>query len=176
MQIICQSPMAQSIAAAVAAHITDHVAFKYRQEVEKQLGFDLPPEKEDLPEDIEYNLSSLISKAAGQLLQKDQAEQQMQQIQQQLQDPVIQMQQQDLQIRQAEVQRKAAKDQADNQFRQLKEAMALKREQMRLETQEKIAGAQIGAKVGELKETLASREKTDGARIGVDIAKTLRGG
>jgi hypothetical protein len=176
LQIISQSPMAQSIAAAAAAHITEHVAFKYRQEVEKQLGFDLPPEKEDLPEDIEYNLSSLISQAAGQLLQKDQAEAQQQQIQQQQQDPVIQMQQQDLQIRQAEVQRKAAKDQADNQFRQLKEAMALKREQMRLETQEKIAGAQIGAKVGELKETLASREKTDGARIGVDIAKTLRGG
>jgi chromosome condensin MukBEF complex kleisin-like MukF subunit len=92
-----------------------------------------------------------------------------------MQDPVIQMQQQDLQIRQAEVQRKAAKDQADNQLKGLREMLALKKEQMRLETQEKIAGAQIGAKVGEHKENLASREKTDGARIGVDIAKTMRG-
>ena len=84
MQIISQSPMAQTIQAAVTAHITEHIAFKYRQEIEKQLGFDLPPDQEDLPEDIEYNLSSLISRAAGQLLQKDQAEQQMQQIQQKL--------------------------------------------------------------------------------------------
>lgn len=175
LQIISQSPMAQQIQAAATAHVTEHIAFKYRQEIEKQLGFDLPPEKEDLPEDIEYNLSSLISQAAGQLLQKDQAEAQQQQIQQQMQDPVIQMQQQDLQIRQAEVQRKAAKDQADKQMQGLREMLALKKEQMRLETQERIAGAQIGAKVGETKENIASREKTDGARIGVDIAKALRG-
>lgn len=174
-QIISQSPLAQTIAAAASAHITEHIAFKYKQEVEKQLGFQLPPDEEDLPEDIEYNLSSLISQAAGQLLQKDQAEQQQQQAQQQMQDPVIQMQQQDLQIRQAEVQRKQAKDQADNQFRQLREMIALKKEQMRLETQEKIAGAQIGARVGSTKESLASKEKTDGARIGVEIARTLKG-
>ena len=175
MQIISQSPMAQTIQAAVTAHITEHIAFKYRQEIEKQLGFDLPPDQEDLPEDIEYNLSSLISRAAGQLLQKDQAEQQMQQIQQQMQDPVIQMQQQDLQIRQAEVQRKAAKDQSDNQFKQLREMLALKKEEMRLETQKEIAGAQIGAKVGEHKENLASKERMEGTKIGIDIAKTHRG-
>jgi preprotein translocase subunit SecF len=167
--------MAQTIQAAVTAHITEHIAFKYRQEIEKQLGFDLPPDQEDLPEDIEYNLSSLISRAAGQLLQKDQAEQQMQQIQQQMQDPVIQMQQQDLQIRQAEVQRKAAKDQSDNQFKQLREMLALKKEEMRLETQKEIAGAQIGAKVGEHKENLASKERMEGTKIGIDIAKTHRG-
>lgn len=175
LQIISQSPMAQTIAAAATAHVTEHIAFKYRQEIEKQLGFELPPEKDDLPEDIEYNLSSLVSQAAGQLLQKDQAEQQQQQIQQQMQDPVIQMQQQDLLIRQAEVQRKAAKDQADNQYKQLREIIALKKEQMRLEVQEKIAGAQIGAKVGETKEKIASQEKTDGTRIGIDIAKLYKG-
>ena len=164
-----------TIAAAATAHVTEHIAFKYRQEIEKQLGFELPPEKDDLPEDIEYNLSSLVSQAAGQLLQKDQAEQQQQQIQQQMQDPVIQMQQQDLLIRQAEVQRKAAKDQADNQYKQLREIIALKKEQMRLEVQEKIAGAQIGAKVGETKEKIASQEKTDGTRIGIDIAKLYKG-
>lgn len=173
LQIISQSPMAQSVAAAAAAHITEHVAFKYKQEMQKQLGFNLPSD-EDLPEDMEYNLSALIAQAAGQLLQKDQAEQQAQQAQQAAQDPVIQMQQQELQIKQAEIQRKMAKDQADNQFRQMKEALSVKKEQMRLETQEKIAGAQIGAKVGQVKETLASKERTDGTKIGIDIAKSLR--
>lgn len=174
MQIISQSPMAAQIQAAATAHVTEHIAFKYKQEMQKQLGFDLPGEKDELPEDLEHSLSSLISQAAAQLLQKDQAEVQMQQIQQQMQDPVVQMQQQDMQLKQAEVQRKAAKDQADNQFKVLREAMALKKEQMRLEAQKEIAGAQIGAKVGQTKETLASKEKTDGARIGVDIAKAMR--
>ncbi len=173
LQVISQSPMAAQIQAAATAHVTEHIAFKYKQEVQKQLGFDLPNDKEDLPEDLEHSLSSLISQAAAQLLQKDQAEAQMQQAAQQMQDPVVQMQQKDLQLKEQELQRKAAKDQADNQFRQLREMIALKKEQMRLEVQEKIAGAQIGAKVGQTKETLASKEKTDGARIGVDIAKVL---
>lgn len=175
MQILSQSPMAQSIQAAAAAHVTEHVAFKYKQEMQKQLGFDLPSDKEDLPDDLEHSLSSLISQAAGQLLQKDQAEQQMQQIQQQMQDPVVQMQQKDLQLKEGELQRKSAKDQADNQFRQLREIIALKKEEMRLEAQKEIAGAQIGARVGQTKETLASKEKTDGARIGMEVARTLIG-
>jgi len=29
--------------AAAAAHITEHVAFQYRKEIEKQLGVALPP-------------------------------------------------------------------------------------------------------------------------------------
>ena len=38
MQIIGQSPFASAIQQAMAAHITEHVAFQYRREIEKKLG------------------------------------------------------------------------------------------------------------------------------------------
>jgi hypothetical protein len=130
MAMVGQNPQAQAIQAAGAAHLMEHVAFQYRKEIEKQLGAVLPPEPEDgehhLPPEIEVQLSQLAAQAAARLLQKDQAEAQMQQQQQQMQDPLVQMQQQELQIKQSEVQRKAQKDQMDAAAKadelQLKEA------------------------------------------------------
>ena len=53
MQLIGQNPKAQMMMAAMQAHIADHTAFMYRQKVEQQLGFALPPEEDKLPPQIE---------------------------------------------------------------------------------------------------------------------------
>ena len=37
-EMVGQSPFAQAIGQAMAAHITEHVAFQYRREIEKMLG------------------------------------------------------------------------------------------------------------------------------------------
>lgn len=46
---------------AFMAHKMDHIASKYRKDVEKQLGFELPPEGEDLPPDIEVQVSQAVA-------------------------------------------------------------------------------------------------------------------
>jgi len=87
-----QAPQAaQALQAALTAHVSEHLAFAYRQQIEKQLGMKLPPPGEPLPEDIEYRISELVAPAAAQVLGKAQAEIQMQQNMQQAQDPVLQM-------------------------------------------------------------------------------------
>ena len=58
----------------MAAHVTEHVAFQYRKEIEKNLGVGMPDEDKPLPEDIEIEVSRLASEAAAKLLKKDQAE------------------------------------------------------------------------------------------------------
>ena len=83
----------------MAAHVTEHVAFQYRREMEKMLG-ELPNEDQPLPEDVEVEISRLAKEAAEKLLQKGQVEAQQEQIQQQQQDPVVQMQQAELQMKQ----------------------------------------------------------------------------
>jgi hypothetical protein len=113
-----QNPMAQTIMAAAAAHISEHVAFQYRREIEKQLGSSLPHPEEQLPEELEVRLSQLTAQAAGRLLQKDQQEAAAQQAAQQAQDPLIQMQQKELAIKEQEVQIKREKAQFDMQLRQ----------------------------------------------------------
>ena len=109
MQTIGQNPMAQQIMAALHAHIAEHVAFQYRQQIEIKIGAPLPAYNEELPPEFEVQLAQLQSAAAIQLTQANQ----QQQAQQQAQDPLIQMQQQELQIKGSDIQRKAQKDQND---------------------------------------------------------------
>ena len=67
-EMVGQSPNANAILAAFTEHVTEHIAFQYRKEIEKQLGAPLPPPDEPLPEDIELRLSELVSEAAERVL------------------------------------------------------------------------------------------------------------
>ena len=111
-QLVSQSPMAGTIGAALAAHVQEHLAFKYRREIEKELGIELPPMGEVLPNDVEVKLSKLVAEASDRLFRKDVQEQQAKEAQEKAQDPVIQMQQQELQLEAADLERKAQTDTA----------------------------------------------------------------
>jgi hypothetical protein len=161
--MVGQNPQAQSIQAALAAHVMEHIAFEYRKQVEEQLGVPLPPEGEQLPEDIEVQVSRLAAQAGQQLLQKNQAEAAQQQAQEQAQDPLIQMQQAELQIKAQEVQLKDKKLGIDERMEQ--ERLAVERE--RIESQERIAGAQMGVKASMDKEKMDAQQMAEGMRIGV---------
>ncbi len=77
-EIVGQSPFAGAIQAAIAAHITEHVAFQYRKEMELKLGVPMPSEEKPLPEDAEEELSRLTAQAAQKLLSSNEAEMQAQ--------------------------------------------------------------------------------------------------
>jgi hypothetical protein len=113
---IGQNPAAQQIMGALMAHIAEHVAFSYRQQIENALGAPLPAPNAELPEELEVKLASMIAEAAQQNTQQKQAAAAQQAAQQQAQDPIMQMQMQELQLKAAEQQRKAQKDQADTQL------------------------------------------------------------
>jgi len=113
MAFIGQNPAAQQIMGALTAHIAEHIAFAYRQQIENALGVPLPAPNAELSEEMEVKLASLIAEAAQQNTQQKQAAAAQQAAQQQAQDPIIQMQMQELQLKAAEQQRKAQKDQAD---------------------------------------------------------------
>ena len=103
MSIAGKSPMAKAMAAAMAAHIQEHLAFAYRQQVEDELGVELPANNEDLPESVELKLSRLVAPAAEQLKGKNQQEAQQKKAQEQAKDPVVQMAQRDWQRFSAEL-------------------------------------------------------------------------
>jgi len=115
---IGQNPMAQQIQAAIMAHVSEHVAFQYRQKLQEQLGATLPAPDAKLDEDAEVQISKLVAQAATQLLQMDKAKQAQQQAAQQAQDPIIQMQQQELAIKKQEADTKAKKIDGDLRLKQ----------------------------------------------------------
>lgn len=171
-QMVGQNPQAQAIQAAAMAHIMEHVAFQYRKDIETQLGAMLPPMDEDKPmsPELELQVSKLASYAAARLLQKDQAEAQMQQQMQQMQDPLLQLQQQDLQIKAQEVERKKTKDQLDAAAKadeiQLKEA--------ELQAKYQIENLKLMTEAAARADELAARDSDEEARIGMDIIKMGR--
>jgi hypothetical protein len=188
---IGQNPMAQQITAALQAHIMEHTAFQYRREIEKQLGAALPPlpqddrEEYDLPPEFEAQLSQLAAAAAARVLQKDQAEVQMQQAAQQQQDPLVQMQMMDLQIKQLQAQTKAQQmqieaqiQQAEIQRKQQKDIMdaAAKADELELRKAEisgrqQLEAARLGVDIQKDKAALSAKQQMEGVRLGLEIGK-----
>ena len=166
-EMIGQSPNATKIYSAMEAHIAEHIAFAYRQKLEEELGAPLPPPEEALPEDVEVELSRFVAKAGEQLLQKNTTEAQQQQQQQQQQDPLIQMQQQELQIKQMEAQAKAKKMTDDSAI----DAARLQLDKAKMESQERIAGAKMGADAVSQQKELDAKEFMEGTKLGAEAVK-----
>ena len=169
MAIIGQNPMAQQIMAALQAHIAEHFGFKYRQQIEQQLGAPIPyveNDDEPLSEEYEVQLSRMVAQAAQQLTTQNQAAAAQQQAQQQAEDPIIQMQQQELQIKQAEQARKAQRDQADIAL----ENRRLDIEEQRTMGQLEIDGTRLGMQIEKDKDALDRKSEFDGTKLGVEMA------
>jgi hypothetical protein len=169
-QLIGQNPMAGQIQAAAMAHIQEHVAFQYRKEMEEQIGTELPPPDQDLPEEYELAISRLAARGAAKLLQKDQAEAAQQQAAAEAQNPLTQIQMQELQIKQAEVQRKAQKDVMDAAAK----ADQLEVEKLRIATQAEIEGAKLGSQIARAKDEKASKDQAEGIKLGLQMGQVLK--
>mgnify|MGYP003115813005 CR=1 FL=1 len=172
-ELVGQSPNANAILAAFTEHITEHIAFQYRKEIEKQLGAPLPPPEEPLPEDIELRLSELVAQASERVLADSQAEERQKEIQERLEDPVIQQRDRELNIREAEVQRKMKAD-AERIAADLARSQASTEvEKERIASQERIAGANIGLKAATENKKISSKEQIESAKIGKNVADEL---
>ncbi len=62
--------MGSAINSALDAHIREHLAFIFRDQIEEELGVPLPPTNQPLPQDVEKRLSALVADAADQMLGK----------------------------------------------------------------------------------------------------------
>jgi hypothetical protein len=163
MAFIGQNPAAQQIMAALTAHIGEHVAFQYRQQMEDKLGVPLPAPNAELPEDMEVKLARLLADAGRQLTQEKQAQAAQAAAQQKMQDPIIQMQQAELQLKQAEQQRKAQKDQADAAL----DAAKLQLDAQKAERTAVIEAARVAAQT----EQAQAKNDLDEAKAILDLVK-----
>ena len=133
-QLIGQNPMAQSLQSAMQAHVAEHVGYAYRNKIEIALGVALPNSEDELPDEMEKEISRLMAEAAPQVLAESQAMAAQQQAQQNAQDPILQMQMQELELKKQELQLKAQKLQIDG---------AAKMDELGMKKQEIEAKAQL---------------------------------
>jgi hypothetical protein len=186
------SPAGAAINGALDSHVREHLAFIFRSQIEQELGVELPPIDEPLPEDVERRLSTLVADAADQMLGKKQAQQQAEQNAAMQQDPIVQQRERELGIREMEVQRKQQADAADQQTDAAKQQLeqeklavsqqqdvaklALEREKM--EGRQEIDIAELSLEEEELKlkaienqQEFESSRELEGIKLGRDMAK-----
>jgi hypothetical protein len=132
-QLIGQNPMAQAIQSAMQAHVAEHVGYAYRNKIELALGVALPSSEDELPDDMEKEISRLMAEAAPQVLAESQAMAAQQQAQQNAQDPVLQIQLQELELKKQELQLKAQKIQVDGAAKM--DELAMKKQDLEAKAQ-----------------------------------------
>ncbi len=173
-QMVGQSPFASAIQAAAMSHLTEHLAYKYRKEIEMELGIPLPPEDQPLPEDVEIQLSRMVAQAAAKLFNKNMAEAQAQQAQQQAQDPLTIIQMKELELKQKELDHKIDLENKKLQVSAAVQAGNLYVQQERVESENDRAAANTMAKIA----TDAAREnvkaQTEGTRMALEGARLLQ--
>jgi len=174
--ILGKTPNAPSILAAASAYVNEHLTMKFRDQVEQEMGIELPPLGEPLPADVEKRISELVAKAASRVTQKAMMQAEQERINEQMQDPLIQAKQAEIAIKEAEVQRKAQADAARLQLAAQKQQDQKELEERRISSQEQIAGANIGQKIAsDLLDSNLQNKKQAAKEFkeGVDIAKDM---
>ena len=160
-----KSPNAGGILAAASAYINDHLTMKFRDQVEKEMGIELPPIGEPIPADLEKRISELVAEAASRVTERARLEQQQKQQAEQQRDPLVVLKEREIGIKEADVQRKALGDQA---------RFALAKEKLDADTQ--VKGAELGVKIAS---DLLSDEKDNKKqaleeyKIGLDLGKDI---
>ncbi len=137
-----QNPKAQEMQAAMFAHICEHLAYAYRQQIEQMMGAPLPPPEQPLPPEVEAQLSRMLAQAAQKLLGRNTVQVQAQQAQQAAQDPVLQNERMDLELRKREVDRKVLKDLVETVL----QAAKLENEERRAAADQVVKGMAAGTK------------------------------
>ena len=172
-QIVGQSPFAGAIQSAMASHITEHVAYQYRKEIQLQLGVEMPSEDQPLPEDTEEEISRLAAEAAQKLLGKNQAEVAQQQAEEAAKDPLTVIQQREIAIKEAELKHKIEMDRASLDLDATTKIGNLDLQAERIKSENKRAGASIGARIATELDKEQRKDKREGAKLGLEIAKEL---
>ncbi len=168
-QMLTNNPQAPAILAAANAHVLEHLAFQYRQQIEEQLGVPLPPPGEPLPEDIEYELSRLAAAAAEKLVEANTAKANAKRILDDLEDPVIQNERRALDIKQQDADTKQLKvlsDISEREAERMHDALITIFKEMS-ETERSTLAAEIQKGVH------ADEQQLRTAEIASDLGKTM---
>ena len=175
-QMAQMNPQGQQQILAMMAHINEHMAFKYRLEVEQTMGGMLPSydeyregegEAPEIPKEMADQIAIMAAQATQQIVMGQQQAAQQQAAQQQMQDPVVQMQMQELQLKQQDLQLKAQKQQQEAAAK----AQQLQIEAARIAAQKEIAAMQVAANSASARDKLIKQTEVEGARMHLDVAK-----
>jgi len=171
-----QSPNAQVIQSAGSDYIMQHLALQFRDQVEREMGVELPPVGEPLPADVEKRISTLVAEAAQRVATTNAAQAEQARIQEQAQDPLILAKQKELEIREKQVEGKLRIDESKLAVDAAKAVANKELEEKRIEAQQETTGLKMGQQIAS--DLLDRQEREENQvlkdyKTGIDIGKDL---
>jgi len=171
-----QSPNAQVIQSAGSDYIMQHLALQFRDQVEREMGVELPPVGEPLPADVEKRISTLVAEAAQRVATTNAAQAEQARIQEQAQDPLILAKQKELEIREKQVEGKLRIDESKLAVDAAKAVANKELEEKRIEAQQETTGLKMGQQIAS--DLLDRQEREENQvlkdyKTGIDISKDL---
>ena len=176
---LSMSPAAPAIQAALAAHVTEHVAYAYRRKIEENMGIPLPNPDEPLPKSIETSFAKVVAEAAKKTLQGSIAEQQNMKARQEAEDPLVQMQQRELAIKEMDAQRRGEESKTRLQLDSIKTIADVGAKAHSSQVDEvEVAIKLIATLLDEQGRTqdLQSRNQVEAAKAGIETIKMVLSG
>lgn len=174
MEKVGQSPNAMRLQSQMEAHIAEHLAHQYRQEIQETMGVELPPLGEELPPEIENRLARLVAQAGERLKKQHEAEMAQKQAKEIVADPVFQLREREVAIKERALDHQIRKDAADDI---IDAAKAISKEAIdltRIRSEEARAGAKIGADLVTFGAQLEAEERRQGVTLGKEIQENIR--
>ena len=171
-----QSPNAQVIQSAGSDYIMQHLALQFRDQVEREMGVELPPVGEPLPADVEKRISTLVAEAAQRVATTNAAQAEQARIQEQAQDPLILAKQKELEIKEKQVDGKLRIDESKLAVDAAKAVANKELEEKRIEAQQETTGLKMGQQIAS--DLLDRQEREENQvlkdyKTGIDISKDL---
>jgi len=171
-----QSPNAQVIQSAGSDYIMQHLALQFREQVEREMGIELPPVGEPLPADVEKRISTLVAEAAKRVASTNAAQAEQARIQEQAQDPIILAKQKELEIKEKQVANKQQIDESKIMIDAARLKTNKELEEARIKAQQEATGLNVGQRIASdllSKEADKEKQSTQDYKLGLDIAKDL---
>jgi len=171
-----QSPNAQVIQSSGSDYIMQHLSLQFRDQVEREMGIELPPVGEPLPADVEKRISTLVAEAAQRVATTNAAQAEQARIQEQAQDPLILAKQKELEIKEKQVEGKLRIDESKLAVDAAKAVANKELEEKRIEAQQEASGLKTGMHIASDlldREERSENKVLDDYKKGIDIAKDL---
>lgn len=174
LEMVGQSPNAVKLQGAMEAHVAEHLAFQYRDEMEDIMGVELPPIGEVMPPEIEAHLSRLVADASIRLREKHEAEAAKKQAEEIAADPVFQLREREVAVKEAKQATDTETKRREQMIEVAKNASDEAMDLRRLDSEEERAAAKIGADLITWGADLTSEQRKEGLTLGKELHEEFR--
>jgi hypothetical protein len=173
-ELVGQSPSAPKIQSAIEAHIAEHLAFQYRNEIQEMMGVPLPPPDQPLPPQVENALSRMVADAAVKLRKQHDDEAKAKVAEQLMNDPATAIKMGELELKRDQFQHSVQKDNIDLIMEIAKQAAKEEIDMRKIDSSESIAAAQVGANLVTFGAQLDQKTRESAMTLGKEVAKEIR--